>query len=93
MKKKKNEKICKNKEYEIKNHYFYANEFLKWLETQEIKGFSALNVKFNERWKYILQFDSFEIIENVEIINDKQVQTNYRSITKSLIFDCGDEIF
>ena len=57
-------KICENNIYDIKKDFFYANEFLEWHEAYINKGIPALDVKFNERWKYILQFDSLEIVEN-----------------------------
>lgn len=79
MKKKRNKKICKNKEYEIRKYFLYANEFLKCLEIYKDKGLPALNVKFVERWKYILQFDSLEIPEPTEII-EKPTRHRIRDI-------------
>lgn len=92
MKKRKNDKTCENTESNRKKYYFYTDEFLKWFERHKSKGFPALNGKFTERWKYILQFDSLEINEPIDTIE----KTNRRiisDINDNFLKGCSDDIF
>ena len=51
-------KIKKSTVYNILKKYYYAEEFLKWLNSQEQQCFTDLDGNFCKRWDGILKFDS-----------------------------------
>lgn len=50
-------KLHRNTKDKILNYYFYGKEFIKWLETHKDKEVPPLNVKFQKRWRHILDFE------------------------------------
>lgn len=56
-KKKRKKGFSKNTRYKILNYYFYKEEFLKWHEQCKVKGLPQLDVNFQKRWQYILEFE------------------------------------
>lgn len=53
----KKKKMHRNTRDKIFNYYFYKDEFLKWYEIHKDKGFPPQNVKFQQRWRHILEFE------------------------------------
>lgn len=54
---KKKKEFSINTRYKILNYYFYRKKFLKWYEECKSKGLPRLDVNFEKRWRYILEFE------------------------------------
>jgi hypothetical protein len=53
-------KISQSKIYEILNHFFYREEFLKYLESEESKSTQPIDRIYAEKWRHILKIDGVE---------------------------------